>query len=110
MAEVIGNFAQVQAAIAALIPRVEIADKEVTVQSAEIVARLAESKAPELTGHLKASTTAEGGQVIADTPYAGYVENGTRRQKARPFLRPARDQAEPIVRTLAERIYTVATR
>jgi len=110
MAEVFGNFAQVQAALLALIPRVEFADEVVEERSAEIVAAIAEAKAPSLTGHLKASIGGDGGQVIADTPYAGYQEYGTRRHKAHPFLRPARDASEPIVRNLAEEIYTVATR
>jgi len=108
--DVIGNFAQVQAALLALIPRVELADEVVEERSAEIVAAIAEAKAPSLTGHLKASVGGEGGQVVADTPYAGYQEYGTRRHKAQPFLRPARDASDPIVRNLAEEVYTVATR
>jgi len=110
LAEVIGNFAQVQAALLALIPRVAAADKVVEESAAHIVAGLAAAKAPVLTGELRASVGEEGGEVIADTDYAGYLEYGTRRQKAQPFLRPARDAAEPIVKTLAEEAYTVATR
>ncbi len=110
MAEVIGNFTQVQAALLALIPRVELAGEIIEERSATIVAAIAEAKAPSLTGHLKASIGGEGGQVVADTPYAGYLEYSTRRMKAQPFLRPARDASEPIVKTLAEELYTVATR
>jgi HK97 gp10 family phage protein len=110
MAEVIGNFVQVQAAFLALIPRVELADEVVEERGATIVAALAEAKAPELTGHLKASIGEEGGQVIADTDYAGYLEYGTRRMKAQPFMRPAKTAAEPLVRVLGEEVYTIATR
>jgi HK97 gp10 family phage protein len=108
--DVVGNFAQVQAALLALIPRVELADEVVEERSATIVAAIAEAKAPSLTGHLKASIGEDGGEVVADTDYAGYQEFGTRRHKAQPFLRPAKEAAEPIVRNLAEEIYTVATR
>lgn len=31
------------------------------------------------------------GEVYSDVSYAGYVENGTRKMRARPFLRPAYD-------------------
>jgi len=108
--QIIGNFAQVQAALLAIIPRVEAADKVVEESAAHIVVGLAAAKAPILTGQLRASVGEEGGEVIADTDYAGYLEYGTRRQKAQPFLRPAKDASEPIVRTMAEEAYTVATR
>jgi HK97 gp10 family phage protein len=110
MAEVFGNFAQVQAALLALIPRVELAGEVIEERSATIVAAIAEAKAPELTGHMKASIDEEGGQVVVDTDYAGYQEYGTRRHKAQPFLRPAKEASEPIVRNLAEEILTIATR
>jgi HK97 gp10 family phage protein len=108
--QVIGNFFEVQAALLAVIPRVAAADEVIEGRAAEIIAALAEARAPVLTGHLKASIGGEGGEVVADTDYAGYLEYGTRRMKARPFLRPAKDQAEPIVKVLAEEIYTAATR
>jgi HK97 gp10 family phage protein len=110
LAEIIGNFLQVEAALLAIIPRVEAADEIVEEKGAEIVAGLAQARAPELTGHLKASITDDGGEVVADTDYAGYVEYGTRRSKAQPFLRPAKDASEPIIKTMAEAAYTVATR
>jgi HK97 gp10 family phage protein len=110
MADVYGNFSQVQAALLSLIPRVEAADEVVEENAAHIVATIATAKAPQLTGHLKASVGEEGGQVVADTPYAGYQEYGTRRHKAQPFLRPAKTAAEPAVKVMAEQIYTVATR
>jgi HK97 gp10 family phage protein len=110
MAEVLGNFLQVEAALLAIIPRVAAADEAIEEGAAHIVVGLAAARAPVLTGHMKASIGEEGGEVVVDTDYAGYQEYGTRRMKAQPFLRPARDASEPIVKTLAEEAYTVATR
>lgn len=106
----LGNFAQVQAALLSLIPRVEAAGEVIEEKSADIVVGLAAARAPVLTGALKASVGDEGGEVVVDSPYAGYQEYGTRRHKAQPFLRPARDASEPIVKELAEGLITVATR
>ncbi len=105
-----GNFAQVQAALSAVALRVEAADEGVEEVGAEIVAALAAQNAPRLTGHMAASVDEEGGQVVVDTPYAGYQEYGTRHNAAQPFLRPAKDQSEVPFRQAAERIYTIATR
>jgi HK97 gp10 family phage protein len=110
LAEVISNFAQVQAALLALIPRVAAADKVVEESAAHIVAGLAAAKAPVFTGELRASVGEEGGEVVVDSDHAIFQEYGTRRNKAQPFLRPAKDASEPIVRTMAEEAYTVATR
>lgn len=107
---VTGNFAQVQAALASIIPRVDAADEVVEETGAELVAGIAAQLAPRLTGHMAASTDEEGGQVVVDTPYAGYQEYGTRHHKAQPFLRPAKDRSEPLVKRAAEVIYTAATR
>lgn len=62
---------------------------------------------PVRTGHLLASIRAKLGedveteaafspvQVIADTPYASFVEFGTSRMDPQPFLRPAAEETEP---------------
>ena len=111
MADVVtGNFAQVQAALAAIVPRVDAADEAVEEAAAQIVARLAAAGAPRLTGHMAASVDEDGGQVVVDTPYAVYQEYGTRRHAAQPFLRPAKERSEPIVKRTAEVLYTAATR
>ena len=71
------------------------------------VAETARELAPVRTGHLMASIHVELGenmegqaafdpvQVIADTPYASFVEFGTSKMKAQPFLGPAAEQVEP---------------
>ena len=110
MAQVVGNFAQVQAALLAIIPRVDAADEVVEEASAEIVRALAAAAAPRLTGHMAASVDEEGGAVVVNTPYAGYQEYGTRHHAAQPFLRPAKERSEGPVKQVAERIYTAATR
>ncbi len=110
MPEVIGNFLEVEAYLLSLIPRSVAAGKTWEEASTRVVAEEAARRAPVLSGHMKASIGEEGSEVIVDTPYAGYVENGTRRMEAQPFLRPARDVSEPVVYAMAEEIFTVATR
>jgi HK97 gp10 family phage protein len=105
-----GNFAQVEAALAAIALRMEAADEPVEEAGAEIVRVLAERNAPKLTGQLAASVDEEGGIVVVEAEYGAYVEYGTRHAAAQPFLRPAKEQAEVPFRQAAERIYTVATR
>ncbi len=68
------------------------------------------------TGHLRASIRAELGedveaeaafspvQVIADTPYASFVEFGTSRMDPQPFLGPAAEEIEPEVLEEVDRI------
>lgn len=49
------------------------------------------------TGRLRASirveTSDDGFELSADTPYAAFVEYGTVRQRAQPYLRPGFDAA-----------------
>lgn len=66
----------------------------------EEVRERAERLAPTDTGALAASIHVEvesvdghpGAAVIADVPYAGYVETGTSDTPAQPYLRPAIEQ------------------
>jgi len=107
---VVGNFSQVQAALGRIPPRVDVADEIVEENAAQIVAQIAEQLAPKLTGKLSASVDDEGGLVVVTAPYGAYVEYGTRHTKAQPFLRPAAERAELIIRQSAEPIYTAASR
>jgi HK97 gp10 family phage protein len=107
---IVGNWAQVEAALALVAIKVDAADEVVEEASAEIVRALAAAGAPRLTGHMAASVDEEGGAVVVNTPYAGYQEYGTRHHAAQPFLRPAKERSEPAVKQAAERIYTAATR
>ena len=71
---------------------------------------------PVRTGHLLASIRTELGedveaesaftpvQVIADTPYASFVEFGTSRMEPRPFLGPAAGEIEPEILEEVDRI------
>src|SRR3990172_6275248 len=77
--------------------------KNGTVRLAEIAREIVHVR----TGHLRASIRAELGenmegqaafdpvQVVADAPYASFVEFGTSRMEAQPFLGPAAEQVEP---------------
>lgn len=110
MAVVAINAPEVIAALERVVIRVAAADQVVQEEGAVIVADLAKRFAPKLTGFLKASVDEHGGKVVADAPYAGYQEYGSRHNAAQPFMRPAKQFGEPLVRQSAERIYTVATR
>lgn len=67
----------------------------------EETAQKAQELAPVLTGALKASIAAHPhgitetahAEIIADVPYAAYVEFGTSDTPAQPYLRPALDSA-----------------
>lgn len=56
---------------------------------AVLVRDRARDLAPPGAQHLKDSIVTEGHAVIAEAPYAVFVELGTQRMPARPFLRPA---------------------
>lgn len=65
----------------------------------EEVAQVAQRMAPVLTGALRDSIAAHSGEgsgasseIIADVPYAAFVEFGTSQMAAEPFLRPALDE------------------
>lgn len=65
--------------------------------------RIAKRMAPVDTGRLRSSIAEElrreDGELVeivgTDVEYAPYVEFGTRRMRAQPFLRPAAQQAKP---------------
>jgi HK97 gp10 family phage protein len=71
------------------------------------VAERARELVPVRTGHLLASIRPDIGEeedaeeafqpvmVIADTPYASFVEYGTSRMDPQPFMEPAVDEVEP---------------
>ncbi len=83
--------------------------QQVLMNGAIRVAERAREIVPVRTGHLQASIRAdlgtEGGSdvgeafesvsVIADTPYASFVEFGTSRMDPEPFMQPAVDEIEP---------------
>lgn len=77
-----------------LAPRVmEVVDAELN-DAAEEIQFLAQELAPVRTGALKASIHVQridhlALQVRADAPYAAYVEYGTSRMAAQPFMTPA---------------------
>lgn len=79
------------------------AAKEAPDRAAEAWAEAAKAAAPVLTGRLAGSGHAEGNEVIFDaeneegTPYGVYVEFGTHRSPAQPFLRPTEPEAEKVL-------------
>lgn len=62
-------------------------------QAAAVIAADATRRAPRRTGRLASSVAAAGGRVNVAAPYAPYVEYGTRRTRAQPFLAPAVESA-----------------
>ncbi len=82
-------------------------------QIAEKTAEIARSLVPVRTGQLRDSigavSTGKGGlewALIASTPYALYVELGTSRQPAQPYMRPA---VELVMREVPRIVASVAS-
>jgi HK97 gp10 family phage protein len=73
-------------------------------KAAELVAERARKRAPVLSGRLRASIKVVptddplGFRVVADVPYASFVEFGTSRQPANPFLRRALAESADAIR------------
>lgn len=60
--------------------------------AAQVIAKRASQIAPRDTGYMAEHIHAEKGnpvQVISEAPYSGYVEYGTYKMAAQPFMRPA---------------------
>lgn len=73
-------------ALAHIMRVAERCQRNVVEEIAQDAARLA----PRDTGHLALSIHAQGDdRVVAEADYAGYVEMGTSRMHAQPYLRPA---------------------
>lgn len=72
---------------------VQTAIREASEWTAMEAANRARSRAPVRTGRLRGSiqtlTASAESKVQVTAPYAGYVEFGTRRMRAQPFLRPS---------------------
>lgn len=67
--------------------------------AAHVIATRASQIAPRDTGymaeHIHAEQTADGdAAVISEAPYSGYVEFGTYKMAAQPFMRPAIDEGQ----------------
>jgi HK97 gp10 family phage protein len=82
--------------------------QQVLMNAAIRVAERARELVPVRTGHLLASIRAEIGdmeeeaspafdpiEVVAETPYASFVEFGTSKMGAQPYLAPAVEEIEP---------------
>lgn len=80
--------------------RIDSACEKSVKETCEDIQRMAKQFAPVRSGKLRDSIKIKvdglkgevySGEVYSDVSYAGYVENGTRKMRARPFLRPAYD-------------------
>jgi HK97 gp10 family phage protein len=82
---------------------------QVVLPGAEVAVRHAKRKAPVDTGYLRDSGFSReaeyGADVVFGAPYAFWVETGTSRMAAQPYVRPAIDQHEgEIVEAIAEEV------
>ena len=82
-------------AIPALIAIVEAEARAAVKKTADAIVRDARGRAPRATGYLRNSISAkvisEGkeSEIMVEAPYAAFVEYGTYKMAARPFLSPA---------------------
>ena len=67
--------------------------KEVQEEMLNVTLEIATELVPVDTGRLRSSIRIEDDSVVAETPYAGFVENGTVYMNAQPYLGPAVEAA-----------------
>ncbi len=103
----IENPGDIQRLLQTLPPEIFVRVQQVLTNGTVRLAERARDLAPVRTGHLMASIRAELGEmedmderfaplmVVADTEYASFVEYGTSKMTARPFMGPAVDEIEP---------------
>ncbi len=103
----IENPGDIQRLLQTLPPEIFVRVQQVLTNGTVRLAERARDLAPVRTGHLMASIRAELGEmedmderfaplmVVADTQYASFVEYGTSKMVARPFMGPAVDEIEP---------------
>lgn len=88
---------------------IETATRKAPLEIAEGIAKRAKELAPEDTGFLKSSIYAESisdteAVVKADAYYSGYVEYGTSKMSAQPYMRPAVDEYRVLGKGIIEDI------
>lgn len=81
-------------------PRIRIAMEDASEEASKLIATRAKSIAPKRTGRLRDSIRASGFMIEARAPYSRFVEFGTRKMKAQPFLRPALEEEKGKVRNI----------
>lgn len=73
--------------------------EQIVSETVEDIRETARAMAPVDTGELRDSIGGDvaglTGYVIATADHAAYLEHGTSRQPAQPYMRPAMDRAEP---------------
>lgn len=73
----------------------EYVEKDVLPTIVDRAKRIVPVDTGELRDHISAVTSSEGNFVVADTEYAAFVELGTSKQAAQPYLRPSMTSALP---------------
>lgn len=95
MAKAKGGFIVVFNRIPEVIARVEATSRSAPKRVADVILRDAQARAPVRTGELRASgesvsiESGKSAEVRFNALYAGFVEYGTYKMSARPYLTPA---------------------
>ena len=111
----VDGMAQTRVLLKAIASKEEAAARKLVKEGAALVQERAMRTVPVDTGNLKRSILIDiapdglSGTVTATADYAAYVEYGTRFMGARPFMRPAAEQADYIMRRRAEQEAREAT-
>jgi len=74
--------------------------EEAATSARELIAKLAEERAPVLSGELEGSIGIEGEDVVVASPHALFVEFGTVFMAAEPFLMPSVKDGERLLDVL----------
>ena len=72
--------------------------------AAEVIVRRAKQLAPVDTGFMRNNIHAEEDAVISEAPYSAYVEYGTKKMAAQPFMRPAVDEGQSEILRVAGKV------
>lgn len=96
---VIKGLPGLKAALEAKAEELEAAAVMVVAEEVEVIRADAERGAPELTGDLREHIVGEAhgtrGRIRSTSRHAGFVEHGTFKDEAQPYMGPAADRARP---------------
>ena len=76
--------------------------KKAVKNAADKVRALAPKRTGQLTSSIRVQGIPKGQRISVDAPYASYVEFGTGRTPAQPFLSPVLDNPDPILEDYAK--------
>jgi hypothetical protein len=106
LAELVANVERAAAADIAFPLAAGLADVWVDYSQAHVPVDTGQTKARTAVQSVTSSGARAHAEVISDTPYAGYIDQGTSRTPPRPYFRGGRDAAADAARELGGQVGT----